>query len=152
MTEVMIMARIQAYTRTENEAEALRTSLVTVEAKQIEVGSIDSPLDQGTMVFAPIPSNPSGVSYSGSTAFGNAGVVVTDPSASDNDEVGVPVETRSDASIVSDRDAIVHEADDAVSAPDGLQYVVSAVVPEERVGEAIAMIRNRGGYVSHPTT
>lgn len=142
------MTRIQAYTRTENEAEALRTSLVKVEATQIEIGSMEDPLDKGAMVFAPLPANPAGVSYAGSTALGNAGVVVTNPSTEDNDEVGAPYEARSeDIPLATDRDAILDDGDDIVDAPSNLQYVVSAVVPEERYREAVQMIRNRGGYV-----
>ncbi|MCY9512926.1 flagellar basal body rod protein [Paenibacillus apiarius] len=140
------MKRIQAYTRTEDEAESLRTRLVTVEASNIEVGELEESVDGRALLFAPLAtSNLNGSTYVGGVdSFAPAGVMF----ARDDDNIA--------ASAPPTTDSIGEEADfspeqvsisEPTSAPDDLRYVVAAKVEHSRYDEAVLLIREHGGYV-----
>lgn len=142
----MHMKQIQAYTRTENEAESLRTQLVTVDATNIEVGELEASVDGKALLFAPIATNNlNGSTYTGGVgSFAPAGIIF----ARDDDNIA--------ASAPPAADSIGEEADfspaqvsisEPTAAPDDLRYVVAAKVEQSHYDEAVRLIRENGGYV-----
>lgn len=136
------MKRIQAYTRTEDEAETLRTRLTAADATNIEVGELGGPLGSKQMLFAPfVTGNANGSAYNGGiSAVGPGGIVTT------RDD-GQEALTATPATELTDNEGGTDVASsERMEAPDGLRYVVTAKVDEAGYDEAVRLIRENGGY------
>ncbi|WP_028596059.1 hypothetical protein [Paenibacillus assamensis] len=138
------MKHIQAYTRTENEAESLRIPLISlgIQQQHIEIGRLEEPFGQGQLLLAPIPSNPGGVSYAGGSAMHPAGsgvgVVINNDETerSEQSEGQVP-------GIVEDE----RYPEEREQAPDDLSYAISVKVDVNHYIEALKLLRRQGAYV-----
>ncbi|BFH12471.1 flagellar basal body rod protein [Paenibacillus melissococcoides] len=136
------MKRIQAYTRTEDDAETMRTRLTAAGAANIEVGELGGPFVSKQMLFAPfITGNANGSAYNGGiSAVGPGGLVTT------RDD-GQEALTTTPATELTDNEG---GADTASSErrepPDGLRYVVTATVEEGDYDAIVRLIRENNGY------
>ncbi|GAC40948.1 hypothetical protein [Paenibacillus popilliae] len=132
------MKRIQAYTRTEDEAETLRTQLVAAGATNIEVGERGGPLASKQMLFAPfLTGNANGSAYSGGvSAVGPGGLVTTRDSGQEAPATDL-TNNEGGADIASS---------ERVEAPGGLRYVVAAKADEAVYDDVVRMIHLNGGY------
>ncbi|MCR8845988.1 hypothetical protein NQ117_20090 [Paenibacillus sp. SC116] len=138
------MKHIQAYTRTENEAESLRIPLISlgIQQQHIEIGRLEEPFGQGQLLLAPIPSNPGGVSYAGGNAMHPAGsgvgVVINNDETerSEQSEGQVP-------GIVEDE----RYPEEREQAPDDLSYAISVKVDLNHYIEVLKLLRRQGAYV-----
>lgn len=136
------MKRIQAYTRTEDEAETLRTLLVAAGAMNIEVGEREGPLASKQMLFAPfVTGNANGSAYSGGVSAAGPGGLVTTRDSGQEAITTTPVTKLTD----SEGEADITSSERA-EAPGGLHYVVAAKANEAVYDDAVRMIRLNGGY------
>ncbi|WP_068774709.1 hypothetical protein [Paenibacillus sp. FJAT-26967] len=129
---------IQAYFRTENDAEDVRIRLQTYQAEQIEVGETEG-LDRQTGILAPF-------GYAGTS--GNIAVPGT-PVGTSSGPAGFAAVNNGEAE--HDPDKIVRGQNDSLFGGDddyeNLRYVLSAKVPENDYQEIVELIRNNNGYV-----
>ncbi|MBD8501056.1 hypothetical protein [Paenibacillus arenosi] len=139
------MKHIQAYTRTENEAESLRGPLISlgIQQQHIEIGRLEESFGQGQLLLAPIPSHSGGVSYAGGNAMHPAGsgvgVIVNQDDEADRSE-------QSDgqvAGIVEDE----RFPEEREQAPSDLSYVISIKMDSDHFIEALKLLRRHGAYV-----
>ncbi|TVX94477.1 flagellar basal body rod protein [Paenibacillus agilis] len=139
------MKHIQAYTRTENEAESLRIPLISlgIQQQHIEIGRLEEPFGQGQLLLAPISSNPGGVNYAGGNAMHPAGsgvgVVI-------NKDDGAEQAEQSDGQVPG----IVEDerfSEEREQAPNDLSYVISIKLDSNHYIEALKLLRRQGAYV-----
>ncbi|MEJ8304063.1 hypothetical protein [Saccharibacillus sacchari] len=142
---------IQAYFKTESEAEGARMSLMTFTTEQLEVGELQGNVgfggDRGGRVVVPLVplTGANTTTYTGGTAAaGGAGSMIGDQA--------VPVPRSSDSSDVGgrpiDKDD-VHDVNENASDADlrDLTYTLSAKVKDEDYEAVVRKLRNSNGYV-----
>lgn len=142
--------QIQAYFRTEDEAEGARTKLLTYNTEQLEVGELQDSLRNGGHILVPlVPWSNSGTggATSGVNGMGAPGGVVGAP--------GVIVGAR-DTSLDVDSDHPdshdAHrdgwrEADVADGDYDDLHYTLTVKVRDEDYEQIVHDLRANNGYV-----
>ncbi|GIP34114.1 hypothetical protein [Paenibacillus sp. J2TS4] len=126
---------IQAYFRTEDDAESARTKLQTYAVTDMEVGELQDKLSEDVRLLTPFVAGAAGAD--GSLMGSGAGVTGSDR--------GVPVVVAMD---VWDRDS--DEASDSGAddlSLDDFTYVLSCQVEDEDYDELIDVIRRNGGSV-----
>lgn len=133
-----MMKHIQAYTRTEDEAETLSTHLQALGANHVETGSLEEPLSEEFMLMVPLPAN------DGTTTMGTtlpvAGAAVVSGHSQERAEA---------LDGAADEDVLPVAALHAERSPASkdLMHVVACSIEDERYDEAVEMIRMKGGYV-----
>ncbi|WP_322924167.1 hypothetical protein [Paenibacillus campi] len=160
---------IQAYFRTEDQAESARISLHTLNVKNLEVGRLDRQINQGGRVLVPLmPVNAGGGVVGGNTSgvAGGTGPGTIIPPTAIIDSEGNRDEVRDND---SDRERDANEQDhhhhdhhhhghhhdhDAWSAKnatdkdyDDLKYVLSATVMEADVESVVQKLRTNDAFV-----
>ncbi|WIV18437.1 hypothetical protein QPK24_18905 [Paenibacillus polygoni] len=142
--------RIQAYFRTEDEAEGARTSLQVYATEQLEVGALESAIGRERHILLPFVPNSAG----SGAASGTGGVGVTGTGGSAQGLPIVPVITDEDpkevvsADVNGNREGGILNAEDVSSADLGdLRYVLSCKVNDEEYNDVVNKIRQNGGYV-----
>ncbi|PQP84914.1 hypothetical protein C0Q44_10500 [Paenibacillus sp. PCH8] len=140
---------IQAYFRTEDEAEGARTSLQTFRTEHLEVGQLDSAVGRDTRVMVPlVPYNTAGgVGTNGAMGVGAA------PGVPASENV-IPVVTDVNRDPDRDKRDRVNEDGDMLDAADvssadynDLHYVLSAKVRDEDYEEIVHKLRSNRAYV-----
>ena len=130
---------IQAYFRTEDEAEGARTTLMTYHTEQLEVGALQGGIDRGVNVLVPLIPWGTGAG-TGTPGTGNIGTVGAH---------GAVISTRSpvsDDSGLSDDDFV--ETDDWKDSDfDELRYVLSVKVNDEDYEEIVQKLRKNHAFV-----
>ncbi|WP_025720219.1 hypothetical protein [Paenibacillus polymyxa] len=150
--------QIQAYFRTEDEAEGARASLQAYRTEHLEVGALDDALGRETRVLIPlVPYNNTGsVSTGGSAgaAIPAAGVYGENilPDAKD-DQINSGSAQRDldeDRNGTTNHDGGLLRATDVYinGDQDELRYVLSAKVNDADYDEVIYKLRSNRGYVS----
>lgn len=133
--------QLQAYFRTEDEAEGARTTLLTYKTEQLEVSPLMDPMNRGANILVPI------IPWNGTAAgAGNAGA-----SAGSAGGTGIP------AAVVgarADEDGAPDRNDDWVDNPDikdtdfdDLKYTLTAKVRDEDYEEIIRKLRANNAFV-----
>lgn len=147
----MMSKHIQAYFRTESEAEGARMSLMTFTTEQLEVGELQGGVsfggDRGGRVVVPLVplSGANNTTYTGGTAAaGGAGSMIGDQA--------VPVPPPSDSSAVGgrpiDKDDVTDVNENASDADlRDLTYTLSAKVKDEDYMDVVRKLRNNNGFV-----
>jgi len=142
---------IQAYFRTESEAEGARMSLMTFTTEQLEVGELQGAVgfggDRGGRVVVPLVplAGTNNTTYTGGTAAaGGAGNMIGDQA--------VPVPPPSDSSAVGgrpiDKDDVMDVNENASDADlRDLTYTLSVKVKDEDYAAVVRKLRNNNGYV-----
>ncbi len=145
---------IQAYFRTEDQAEGARISLQTLNVKNLEVSRLDHQVNQGGRVLVPLmPVNAGGGTVGGNTSGVAAGTgpgTIVPPTAIIDDE-GNRNEVRDND---SDRDAANRDDHDAWSAMNAtdkdyndLKYVLSVTAMEADVESVVQKLRTNDAFV-----
>lgn len=146
---------IQAYFRSEDDAEGARTSLLTFETEQVEVGALDTSIGRNGNLLVPFMPINGGVSNGGGTA-GVAGL----PSTASAQGV-IPVVSKRDS--VNEegtvRDELPDRREDGVIDPvlnvasysdedySNLKYVLSLKAKDEDYEMIIHKLRGMGAFV-----
>ncbi|WP_431087335.1 hypothetical protein [Paenibacillus sp. 8b26] len=150
--------QIQAYFRTEDEAEGARASLQVYRTEHLEVGALDDALGRDTRVLIPlVPYNNTGAaSMSGAAgaAIPAAGVYGENiiPEV-ENGEAGRGPARRDlneDRSGTTDHDTgLLHATDVYINGDqDELRYVLSAKVNDADYDEVVHKLRSNRGYIA----
>ncbi|MFC7681319.1 hypothetical protein [Paenibacillus sp. GCM10028914] len=138
--------QIQAYFRTESEAEGARTTLQTYSIDHLEVGQLHENLGRSTNIIVPlVPWNITGV---GGTAPGSgaAGGAAVAPGAVLGTK-DLPGTERSEDLPEPERDEWVDRADLTDSDYDNLKYVLSGKVNDADYDEIVQVLRKNNAYV-----
>lgn len=133
-----LMKKVQAYTRTESEAETLSTHLQALGANNVETGSLEEPLDDDFMLMVPLPVN-GGTNVMGTTMPASGAAVVNRHSHARAEAANRALD--------EDLVPIVALHPVRTAAPKDLMHVVSCSIDEQDYDEAVEMIRMNGGYV-----
>ncbi|WP_054958129.1 hypothetical protein [Paenibacillus dakarensis] len=134
--------QIQAYFRTESEAEGARTSLQTYHVDQLEVGQLQESLGQRPNLIVPLV--PWSLTGTGGGAMGTGtatGTIGNGPGAV------VPVVPRPDDVPEADRDDWVDGDALSDSDYDDLKYVLSCKVSDAEYEEIVQVLRRKHAYV-----
>ncbi|WP_411343479.1 hypothetical protein ACE3MZ_17870 [Paenibacillus sp. WLX1005] len=142
---------IQAYFRTEDQAQGAQTSLQTFNVKNLEVGRLDKQISQGSRVLVPlVPLNAGGAAGGGTASGVSAGVgpgTVVPPTAI-IDEDGKRNEVTDDDTANRRNDADGWSAFSATDKDyDDLKYVLSATVMEADVEAVVEKLRTNNAFV-----
>lgn len=140
---------IQAYFRTEDEAEGARTSLQTFRTEHLEVGQLDSAVGRDKRIMVPlVPYNTAGgVGTNGAMGVGaSPGVPASENVIPVVSNVDRDTERGSRDNVNEDGDLL--DAADVFSGDyDDLRYVLSAKVRDEDYEEIIHKLRSNQAYV-----
>ncbi|MEW4370908.1 hypothetical protein [Paenibacillus kandeliae] len=144
---------IQAYFRTEDQAQGAQTSLQTFNVKNLEVGRLDKQISQGSRVLVPlIPLNAGGTAGGGNASGVSAGVgpgTIVPPTAIIDEDGKRNEVTDDDTANRRDRDDA--DAWSALGATDkdydDLKYVLSATVMEADVESVVQKLRTNNAFV-----
>ncbi|ANS75465.1 hypothetical protein AWM70_13315 [Paenibacillus yonginensis] len=144
---------IQAYFKTEDDAESARTRLIGYSLENLEVGRLEGGIGNDREILipiAPVGSTPGMYAGGAQTAGGGSGGVYTTQSA-------IPLNNVKDNDTEAERDRREDrpEQDDLelgtypISNDDynDLQYVLSARVNEQQYEEVVQKLRSEGAYV-----
>ncbi|MGF9698384.1 MULTISPECIES: hypothetical protein [Paenibacillus] len=140
---------IQAYFRTEDEAEGARTSLQTFRTEHLEVGQLDSAIGRDRRIMVPlVPYNTAG----GAGTNGSMGVG-TAPGVPASENV-VPVVSNVDRNAdrgprdnANEDGDLLDAADVSSDDYDDLHYVLSAKVQDADYDEIVHKLRSNNAYV-----
>jgi len=135
--------RIQAYFRTEDEAEGAKTALIAVSVESLEVGPLTDPLDRGRNILLPLVPL-SNTSMTGGVV-GSAGAAGSPPAAAIVPGLAVS-DTFGDNDVRREG-----EIRDSTDVGDGdlkdLHYVMDLKVGEEHYHEAVQILRGKHAFV-----
>lgn len=149
--------QIQAYFKTEDDAEQAKTKLIGIETEHLEVGRLGNALEGNRRIllpFAPAGMTGNGVTTGSASAAGVSGAAYTPPvvmsvdddeGARDRDGYAAgepPVENRTaeDVLLPDSMDLYADRYDD-------LEYVLSCKVRDEDYANVVNTLRNHGGHV-----
>ncbi|WP_226003491.1 hypothetical protein [Paenibacillus sp. BJ-4] len=150
--------QIQAYFRTEDEAEGARASLQAYRTEHLEVGRLDSALSRETRVLIPLVpyNNTSTVSTGGSVgaaipatgAYGED--ILPDTENDEANRSSTQRDLNEDRSGMMDHDRGLLGATEVYinGDQDELRYVLSAKVNDADYDEVIYKVRSNRGYVA----
>ncbi|MNJ45806.1 hypothetical protein [Paenibacillus bouchesdurhonensis] len=145
---------IQAYFRSEDQAEGARTSLLSFETEQVEVGRLEQSIggDSGILVpFVPVNNSATGGTYGAVGYPGAAGgqgiipVVGPDGPITGEDENEEQIENRRNR---YESDSVVDLNDFGDEDYDSLKYVLSVKVQDKDYDAAVHKLRSQGAYVA----
>ncbi|MDR9853268.1 hypothetical protein RJP21_06575 [Paenibacillus sp. VCA1] len=148
--------QIQAYFKTEDDAEQAKTKLIGIQAEHLEVGRLGTALEGNRHILlpiAPVGMTGSGTTTGASAAAGVSGVAYTPPvvvSPDDDDPNGVSSEGDHPAEehAWEDRqDEVEPLFDPYADRYDDLEYVLSCKVRDKDYADVVNTLRNNGGYV-----
>lgn len=132
---------IQAYFRTEDDAEGARTSLLAYKTEQLEVGALQEGLSSRAHLLVPIvpwTTNGDGGSAGTNGFFGGGPVVGVRP----------PRDTLPNDAAADHEPVTADAADELTDSDyDGLRYVLSAQVQDEDYEEIVQKLRENHAYV-----
>lgn len=137
---------IQAYFRTENEAEGARTSLQVYNTNQLEVGELEGNVGRERHLLFPLVPNNVGTNSSGGTGVagtgGTQGIPVV-PIITDEQN-----EKADSAEVNGNREGGLLNAENVSSSDlNNLRYVLSCEVKEEEYQDVVNKIRQNNGFV-----
>ncbi|MBB3127114.1 hypothetical protein FHS19_001768 [Paenibacillus rhizosphaerae] len=145
--------QIQAYFKSEDDAESAKTKLIGFQTEHLEVSRLGDGIDSDRRILLPIaPVNLSG-SVNAAGTSGAVGVPTAYPAA------GIPVVDDRDPDELSEveRARRADEGDDLLSgavdvSPNdedyrNLEYVLAAKVPDDTYQDVVNILRASGGYV-----
>ncbi|MBP1999014.1 hypothetical protein J2Z69_000033 [Paenibacillus shirakamiensis] len=148
---------IQAYFQTESQAEGARTSLLSFETDNLEVGRLDHEITRGNQILDPVDPDTASSPIIGGGVFGAAGLTGTTapqtvvPFVTTNNDTVDHAEANYEG---VDRERDVHQQDrreDSVVKQSGstedLKYVLSAKVKDEEVDDIVQKLRENGAHV-----
>lgn len=144
---------IQAYFRTEDQAEGARTSLETLNVKNLEVGRLERQISQGSRVLVPLmPLNAGGGGVAGNASgvSGGAGpgTIIPPTAIIDNDGKRSEVNDDDNVNGQNSRDTDGWSAMTATDKDyDDLKYVLSATVMESDVENVVQKLRTNNAFV-----
>lgn len=133
---------IQAYFRTEDDAEGARTSLLAYNTEQLEVGALQEGISSRTNLLVPLvpwTTNTGGGGSSATTGVFGGGPVM-----------GVaPLRDTSPTGAATDQEPATADAVDDLMGNDNdeLRYVLSAKVQDEDYEEIVQKLRENHAYV-----
>ncbi|WP_410772541.1 hypothetical protein [Fontibacillus sp. BL9] len=153
---------IQAYFRSEDQAEGARTSLLTFEMEQVEVSSLDHSIGRSHNILVPLLPVNSTTTNTGGT-YGAVGIPGTvsaqgvlpvvamgDKDAEDGKINGERVDTERDR---PDFDSELDPVTDVTGISDddyrNLKYVLTAKVRESDYDDIVHKLRLQGAFVEH---
>ncbi|WP_422660204.1 hypothetical protein ACK8P5_06815 [Paenibacillus sp. EC2-1] len=138
--------QIQAYFRTESEAEGARTTLQTYKVDQLEVGQLQDAIGKSANIIVPlVPWNVSGV---GGTAPGSGpvGGAPVSPGAIVGTNA-LPGTERSEDLPAPEHDNWVDNTELTDSDYDDLKYVLSAKVNDADYDEVVQVLRKNQAFI-----
>lgn len=147
---------IQAYFKSEDQAEGARTSLLTFEMEQVEIGSLDRSIGRSQNVLVPlVPMNSAATNTGG--AYGTAGIpgAVTGQSVmppamiQDRDEQIRNGERVDDGHERLQSEPVVDVTDVDDKEFNELKYVLSAKVSDADYEDIVHKLRTHGAFVEH---
>ena len=141
--------RIQAYFRTEDEAEGAKTALLSYDVETMEVGELTDPLDNGNRanrnILIPL------VAYNGSPMTGGVGTTAAGTGVGFPGAAIVPGAALTDPLDDNDNHLGTGEVHNNTEIADGdlddLHYVMELKVPRENYLEVIEALRRKNAYV-----
>ncbi|GAK42284.1 hypothetical protein TCA2_4776 [Paenibacillus sp. TCA20] len=138
--------RIQAYFRTEDDAEGARISLHAFATEQLEVGELDSSIGRSNRILVPL------VPYNNVGGVNTTGAVGTAAGTQTEGIVPVVSDRNPDEPTAADRNGnreggLLNAEDVFTDDYDNLHYVLSVKVKDEEYEEVVNKIRSKGGYV-----
>lgn len=145
---------IQAYFKSEDQAEGARTSLLSFEAEQIEVGRLEQSIGRDSSIlvpFVPVNNSATGGTYGAVGYPGAAGgqgvipVVAPNNALSDEDIEG---EQSARGREMQEADPVVDLNDFGDDDYDSLKYVLSVKVQEKDYDAAVHKLRSQGAFVA----
>ncbi|WP_410514369.1 hypothetical protein PaeBR_08250 [Paenibacillus sp. BR2-3] len=136
--------RIQAYFKTEDEAEGAKTSLISYNVEGLEVWPLTDPLERRdrNILMPLVPLNNGGMAGGafGTLGTGSPGAVAIVPGITDSESLN---ETDSRSNTNEARDNILFHDSDL----DDVHYVMDLKVGEQHYSEVIDVLRGKNGYV-----
>lgn len=140
---------IQAYFRTEDDAEGARTSLQTFRTEQLEVGQLDDAIGREQKLMVPlVPYNTAGAAgTNGAMGVGSSPGV---PASENVIPVVAPVDRDADGGTrerVNEDHDMLNASNISTTDFGDLRYVLSAKVNDEDYNEIIHKLRSNGAYV-----
>lgn len=146
---------IQAYFRTEDEAESARTRLVGYRMDNLEIGRLEENIGRDRDILIPIvPIGNSTGMYAGGamTAGGATGPYTTQGAVPlnnpDTEDSVAERDIREDKPVNNDQDFGTYDSI-ADADYDDLNYVLSARVDDQSYEEIVQKLRSEGAYVEH---
>ncbi|WP_334075649.1 hypothetical protein [Paenibacillus sp. A14] len=149
---------IQAYFKSEDQAEGARTSLLPYETEQLEVGALDRSIGRNSNILVPLlPLNGSGVDTGGT--YGSVGVPGTVSAQGVVPVVAMAGRTDDNEPVSGERERA--QGDVPGSGPvvdvtrtdegdyDDLKYVLTAKVRDNDYDDIVRKLRMQGAYVEH---
>lgn len=140
---------IQAYFRSEDEAEGARTSLITFDTESLEVGQLHDRVSAGNNVLVPIiPLGGSGTLDGGGTSGSNVNGMTTTGGVIgvEGTRGNISTDSRNDGGLV---DTFEVTGDGIYTNEDynNLEYVMSLKVQDRDYEEIVQKLRQQGAFV-----
>ncbi|HEY2492765.1 MAG TPA: hypothetical protein VGI33_07635 [Paenibacillus sp.] len=141
---------IQAYFKTENQAESSKTTLLTYKTEHLEVSKLTNTIGRSSNVLIPLVAN----DPSGNVITGNVVGVGSIPGSVTTGNV-LPIAERTDTANPNvageensdEQGSLLESGDTATDDYDDLRYVLVAKVEEIHYNEIIQKLRRNGAYV-----
>ncbi|AJS57547.1 hypothetical protein [Paenibacillus sp. IHBB 10380] len=141
---------IQAYFKTENQAEISKTTLLTYKTEHLEVSKLTNAIGRRSNVLIPLVANdPSGNVFTGNvvgvgSTMGSVtpGNVVPIVERSDTANSNVPDEENTD-----EQGALLESGDVTMDDYDDLRYVLVAKVEDIHYHEIVQKLRQNGAHI-----
>ncbi|MFK4303560.1 MULTISPECIES: hypothetical protein [unclassified Paenibacillus] len=144
--------QIQAYFRTEDEAEGARSSLQAYRTEHLEVGALDDALGRDTRVLIPmLPYNNTGTAGAAIPVAGAYSEnIIPEAENGEADRGTARRDLNEDRSGTTDHDTgLLHATDVYINGDqDELRYVLSAKVNDADYDEVVHKLRSNRGYVA----
>lgn len=144
---------IQAYFKSEDQAEGARTSLLPFETEQVEVGRLEQPIGRDTNILVPfvsVSNNAAGGTYGAVGYPGAAGgqgfVPVVMPSSTNAE--GGRAEGSMEGRERNEADPVMDLNDFGDEDYDSLQYVLSLKVRDQDYDGVVHKLRSQGAFVA----
>ena len=136
--------RIQAYFRTEDDAEGAKTALIAYDVEGLDVWPLTDPLGRDSRILVPlIPLGNSALASGGFSVAGTSG----SPGAGAALVAGARIEDTDNE--LDNRDATDRPREDEISDSDRgeLHYVMELKVEDSKYNEVVQILRGKQAYV-----
>lgn len=143
--------QIQAYFKSENDAESAKTALLTYKTENLEVSSLEGTLGRSNNILVPLV--PIGGGSGGSQTGGAQGAVGTPGPLYDGNVIPIvesdeAAKNRDDRHARTDHDrGLLDSGEVELNDYNDLRYVLVAKVTNEHYEEIVTKLRNVGAYV-----